>query len=266
MGGCAKVVKIASWNVNGIRSCAGKGFATWLAAENAEYVCLQETKAQTEQLAAELLNPVDGDGKPYKAYFASAKKRGYSGTAIFSKREAVSVVGLGIPEFDDEGRVLAADFEDFVLVSAYFPNSQEAGARLDYKLRFCDAMLEFCDAFRAKGRHLVLSGDYNIAHKPIDLARPEQNEGNAGYLPEERAWMGKFISKGYSDTFRHLHPEPGNYTWWTYRVPSARANNIGWRLDYHCVDREFLPALVSAGIEANVTGSDHCPVTLELEI
>ena len=258
--------KLLSWNVNGIRACAGKGYLDWLSREDADFISLQETKAQLDQLPQEIREPKQKDGGSYFAYWASARKKGYSGTAIFSKRAATKVFTLGIPEFDDEGRTVIADFDDFVLVSAYFPNSQEAGARIEYKIRFCDAILAFCDAMRAEGRHIIVAGDYNIAHKPIDLARPEQNEGNPGYLPEERAWMDAFTSKGYIDSFRHFHPEPGNYTWWTYRVPQARANNVGWRLDYHCVNPEFLPALYDAGIQSQVFGSDHCPVSLYINI
>jgi len=258
--------KLLSWNVNGIRACSGKGFFDWLRRENADFICLQETKAHPDQLPLELRNPVDGEGKPYSVHWANAKRRGYSGTAILSKREPLMVSSLGISEFDDEGRTVIADYGDFVLVSAYFPNSQDAGARLDYKLRFCDAMLAFCDGLRARGRHVVVAGDYNIAHRPIDLARPEQNVGNPGYLPEERAWMDKFTEAGYIDTFRHLCPEPKHYSWWTYRVPTARENNIGWRLDYHCIDPEFLPALAGADIQPDIFGSDHCPVSLILDI
>lgn len=258
--------KLLSWNVNGIRACAGKGFLDWLAAEDADFVCLQETKAHPDQLPGELRNPAGRGGEPYAVYWANAKRRGYSGTAIFSKREASSIRALGLPEFDDEGRTIVADFDDFILVSAYFPNSQDAGARLDYKLRYCGAILALCEDLRTKGRHVVVAGDYNIAHRPIDLARPEQNEGNAGYLPEERAWMDTFTGAGYIDTFRHLCPEPGHYSWWTYRVPQARANNVGWRLDYHCIDPEFLPALAGADIKSSVVGSDHCPVSLALDL
>jgi len=257
---------LRSWNVNGIRACAGKGFLDWLAVEDADFVCLQETKAHPGQLPAELLNPLDGQGKSYAVYWSSAMRKGYSGTAILARREASRIETLGIPEFDDEGRTVIADFDDFILISAYFPNSQDGGARLDYKLRFCASVLDYCNAQRAKGRHVVLAGDYNIAHKPIDLARPDQNEGNPGYLPEERSWMDSFTGAGYIDSFRHLCPEPGNYTWWTYRVPSARANNIGWRLDYHCIDPELLPALLAAGIQPEAKGSDHCPVSLVLDI
>ena len=257
---------ILSWNVNGIRACAGKGLFDFLAKDSPDVLCLQETKAQVPQLPKEFLAPADGQGGAYRSYFADAKRRGYSGVAIYSKKEPLSVRPLGVDEFDEEGRALLADFGPFVLVSAYFPNSQEAGARIDYKLRFCGAILALCDGLRAKGRHVVVAGDYNIAHKPIDLARPDQNEGNPGYLPAERAWMDRFTGAGYIDTFRHLHPEPGNYTWWTYRAPHARENNVGWRLDYHCIDPEFLPAVTAAGIQSKVLGSDHCPVSLELDL
>lgn len=260
------MLRLFSWNVNGIRACAGKGLYDWIARESPDFLCLQETKAHFDQLPDELRMPVDSGGKPYYIYWAQADRRGYSGAAIFSRREAKSVSFLGTAEFDAEGRTMAADFGDFILVSAYFPNSQEAGARLDYKLRYCDAMLSYCDGLVREGRHVVVAGDYNIAHTAIDLARPKENEGNAGYLPEERDWMSKFIGSGYVDTFRTLHPEPGHYSWWTYRVPSARENNIGWRLDYHCVDEGFMPAVRAAAIHPGVTGSDHCPVSLDLDI
>jgi len=260
------MTRIMSWNVNGIRACAEKGFLTWLEAESPDILCLQETKAHPEQLKKELLAPSDGKGGAYFVQWASAKRRGYSGVAILSKREPRSVQGLGLDEFDDEGRVLAADFGDFVLVSAYFPNSQDAGARLDYKLRFCDAILALCDRLVAEKRHVVVAGDYNIAHRPIDLANPKQNEGNPGYLPEERAWMDKYTGSGYVDTLRHFNGEPGQYTWWTYRVPGARDRNIGWRLDYHCVDAGLSPALKTASIHPGVLGSDHCPVSIDLDL
>jgi exodeoxyribonuclease III len=258
--------KLLSWNVNGIRACAGKGFLDWLAAEDADFVCLQETKAHPDQLPAELKEPRGAGGRPYFALWSSARRRGYSGTLILSRREPTAVSSLGIEEFDDEGRTVIADFDDFVLISAYFPNSQEAGRRIDYKLRFCAAIRGLCDSLRASGRHVVVAGDFNIAHTPIDLARPDQNEGNPGYLPAERAWMDEFTGGGYLDSFRCFHPEPGRYTWWTYRVPQARPNNVGWRLDYHCVDPEFRPALLEAEIEASVLGSDHCPVSLFLDL
>jgi len=259
-------MRVFSWNVNGIRACASKGLFDWLARESPDALCLQETKAHPDQLPKEFLAPADGRGGTYRAYWASAKRRGYSGAAILSKREPRSISFLGSGEFDEEGRALVADFGPFTLVSAYFPNSQDAGARLDYKLRFCDAILALCDRIVARGGHVVVAGDYNIAHRPIDLANPKANEGNPGYLPEERAWMDKFTSSGYVDSFRRFDPSPNRYTWWTYRVPGARDRNVGWRIDYTCVDEGFVPALSSAAIHPGVLGSDHCPVSVDLAL
>ncbi len=260
------MITVASWNVNGIRAAATKGFFDWLASSSADVVCLQETKADPSQLGKEFFAPTAGDGRAYRPYWASAKRRGYSGVAIYALEEPRSVRQLGIDEFDDEGRYLEADFGGLTVVSAYFPNSQDAGARLDYKLRFCDAVLARCDAIVAEGRHVSVAGDYNIAHEPIDLTHPKANEGNPGYLPEERAWMTRFLSAGYADTFRRSHPgEAGHYSWWSYRM-KAREKDVGWRLDYHCVDEALLPAVRDASISKAVMGSDHCPVTLSLEL
>jgi exodeoxyribonuclease-3 len=234
--------------------------------ESPDILCIQETKAHPGQLPPELLRPRDRDGASYFSYWASAKKPGYSGVALYSKRQPRTAGTMGIPEFDDEGRVMQADFGDFTLIGAYFPNSQEGGARLGYKLDFCRAMRELCDKLSAEGRRIILCGDYNIAHTPLDLAHPKENEGNPGYFPEERAWMDSFIRAGYADTFRALHPgEAGQYTWWSYRS-NARARNIGWRLDYHCVDPGFMPQVRNSIIRADVPGSDHCPVQLEIAI
>jgi exodeoxyribonuclease-3 len=257
-------MKILSWNVNGIRAVEKKGFAAWLRDESPDILCIQETKASPDQLSKELIMPLDKAGNPYFSCWASAKKKGYSGTAVYSKIEPWDVKYMGIGAFDDEGRVLQADYRDFVLICAYFPNSQEAGARLGYKLDFCAAILELCGSLTAKGRHLVLSGDYNIAHRPIDLARPKENEGNAGFLPEERAWMDAFTGAGYIDTFRYFRPgEGGHYSWWSYRA-GARERNIGWRIDYHCVDPGFIGRVGNSSIRPDVQGSDHCPVQLNL--
>jgi exodeoxyribonuclease-3 len=253
-------MRIISWNVNGIRAVEKRGFLDWLEKESPDVLCLNETKAEPGQLPPKLINP-----QGYRSLWASAKKRGYSGVAIYSKTEPLNVRFMGKAEFDCEGRTLVADFNDFTLIAAYFPNSQDAGARLEYKLAFCAAMLRLCNALVKKGRHIVLCGDYNIAHTPIDLARPKANEGNAGYLPEERAWMDKFTKAGYVDTFRHFHPgETGHYTWWSY-MGTARERNIGWRIDYHCVDSGFLPRVKSSIIRPEVAGSDHCPVEIVLE-
>jgi len=259
-------MRVLSWNVNGIRAVEKKGFVSWMENECADAVCIQETKARPEQLSKELREIKDKNGKPYHAYWASAKKPGYSGVAIYSNTEPLNVKPLGIADFDNEGRVLQAEFKSFTLISAYFPNSQDGGKRLDYKLAFCDAILKLCKKYRKEKRHFVLSGDYNIAHTPIDLARPKENEENAGYLPEERAWMDTFTGAGFIDTFRQLHPGQGNnYSWWSYRM-NARERNVGWRIDYHCTDPEFLAAIKSSTIRPEVHGSDHCPVEILLDI
>jgi exodeoxyribonuclease-3 len=212
-----------------------------------------------------LVNP-QTESAPYYSYWACAQKKGYSGVAIYCKTEPLDVRFMGKSDFDNEGRTLVADYNDFTLIAAYFPNSQDAGKRLDYKLAFCDAILRLCNSLVKKGRHVLLCGDYNIAHTPIDLARPKENEGNAGYLPEERAWMDKFTQAGYVDTFRHFHPgETGQYSWWSYRAGS-RSRNIGWRIDYHCVDSGFLSKVKTSVILPDVMGSDHCPVEIELNL
>ncbi|MEL3911877.1 exodeoxyribonuclease III [Treponema pedis] len=256
------MTSIVSWNVNGIRAVEKKGFLDWLNTENPDILCIQETKARKEQLSSELTEADLPSGK-YFTYWAAAKKAGYSGTAIFSKKEPLSVRTMGLSEFDDEGRVLVADFEKFSVISAYFPNSQDGGARLGYKLDFCSAMLEFCNSLKKNGKNIVLCGDYNIAHKPIDLANPKANEKNPGYLPEEREWMDKFTTSGYTDTFRHFCKEPENYTWWSYRF-KAREKNIGWRIDYACVNDEFVAKIKESIILKDITGSDHCPVKIVL--
>jgi exodeoxyribonuclease-3 len=258
------MMRILSWNVNGIRAVEKRGFVQWFHSEAPDMLCLQETKARPEQLSPELREPQSKGGK-YYAYWASAKKPGYSGVAIFSRVEPKKVRPLGMSKFDDEGRVLIAEYPDFSLISAYFPNSQDAGARLPYKLEFCDAIMALCNGLVKKKRHFVLCGDYNIAHTPIDLARPHENEGNAGYLPEERAWMDAFTAAGHVDMFRQTHPgETGHYSWWSYRA-AARARNVGWRLDYHCIDKAFVDRVKSTCIRPDVEGSDHCPVELELK-
>jgi len=257
-------VRIISWNVNGIRAVEKRGFTDWLAKESPDILCLNETKAKLGQLSPKLANPArSGSGtETYHSYWASAKKPGYSGVAIYSKTEPLRTRFLGTPEFDDEGRVLIAEYDAFTLIATYFPNSQEGGKRLGYKLDFCAEILRLCNSLAESGRHFLLCGDYNIAHRPIDLARPKQNEGNAGYLPEERAWMDEFTGAGHVDTFRHFHPDAtGHYTWWSYRA-GVREKNIGWRIDYHCVDGAFLPKVTSSVIRPEVTGSDHCPVEI----
>ena len=258
-------MKIISWNVNGIRAVEKKGFKEWLLESGADVVCIQETKANPSQLTEELLNPSDEKtGVSYKSYFSSAQKPGYSGTAVYSRTSPDSVEVMGDERFDSEGRVTIAKYGKLAVISAYFPNSQDGGARLDYKLAFCDAMLKKCDFLVAEGFDIVLCGDYNIAHKPIDLANPKSNEKNPGYLPEEREWMDVFTAAGYVDTFRHFCSEPNQYTWWSYRF-HAREKNIGWRIDYQCVNPSFIGRVKSSVILADVLGSDHCPIAVEVE-
>ncbi len=246
--------------MNGIRAVERKGFLDWLRQESPDMLCVQETKASPDQLSSALREPVDGNGSRYHSYWMSAKRKGYSGTAIFSREEPLAVRNFGLPEFDDEGRVTQADYTDFSLISAYFPNSQDTLARLPYKLAFCQAMLSYCNQLIAEGRHIVLCGDYNIAHTRIDIARPDENEGHSGFLPEERAWMDEWLAAGYADTFRRLHPdERDKYSWWSYRG-GARERNVGWRIDYCCVDEAFMPRVQAAVIHPQVYGSDHCPI------
>lgn len=255
------MTSIITWNVNGIRAVHKKGiFLDWLHQENPDVLCLQETKAKKEQLEKDLLEP-----NGYYSYFQSAERPGYSGVATYCKKEPKSVELFGLKEFDREGRVQVLRFQDFHLINAYFPNSQEGGARLDYKIAFCDAMLEYCQSLEKNKDNLVLCGDYNIAHKPIDLKNPESNTKSPGFLPEERAWMDRFIEEsGFIDTFRLFCDAPEHYTWWSYRT-AARKRNVGWRIDYHCVNNSYKQSVQSCEILNQVYGSDHCPVKVNIK-
>ena len=253
-------MKLATWNVNGLRSVSTKGFADWFERSRLDILCLQETKCRPEQLGPELRAP----GGFFSA-FASAEKAGYSGVALLSKAEPRDVwIGLGDPELDREGRVVGAEFKDFVVVSAYFPNSQRDLARLPYKLRFCEAMRAKLESLRASGKHVLIAGDFNVAHREIDLKNPKSNMKNAGFLPEERDWMDRFVGSGWVDAFRKFEPGPGHYTWWSYR-PGVRAKNIGWRLDYFFSNPEFADRLKASRHAHETLGSDHCPVELTLK-
>lgn len=258
-----KVMKLVTWNVNGLRSVQKKNFAGWFAEENADIVCLQEIKVTAENVERDesLLHPGN-----YNSYFSFAEKPGYSGVAIYSKREPTDVrEGLGIAEFDREGRWLEADFKDFTLINSYFPNSQRDHARLPFKLAFCKAAEKRLETLRAKGRHVLICGDFNIAHKEIDLKNPKSNMKNAGFLPEERAWMDRLIEElGWVDTFREFEKGPGHYTWWSYR-PGVRERNIGWRLDYFVSNPESKDRVKIVTHAPEVMGSDHCPVRLQLK-
>lgn len=247
--------------MNGLRACARYGFGQWFEEQAAHVVCLQEIKVRPHELPPELVNP-----NGYHSFFHPAERPGYSGVAIYSKREPISVrYGLGREEIDREGRVLLAEFSNYSVVSTYFPNSQRDHSRLNYKLDFCAAFFKFCQKERRRtGKTLLICGDLNIAHNEIDLRNPKTNQKNAGFLPEERAWLTKFLGHGYVDTFRHFTPGPDHYTWWSYR-PGIRQRNVGWRLDYFLSDAESKTRLRSAFHQHLVKGSDHCPVGVTIK-
>jgi len=252
-------MKIISWNVNGIRAMVRKGFMDWLREESPDVLCLQETKAWPEQVPADVRRP-----KGYHAYWHKAEKKGYSGVLTYTKEEPVIVkTGLGIGEFDSEGRTVITEYTDFILFNIYFPNGKRNPERLEYKLRFYDHFLDVAETLREQGKDIVVCGDLNTAHKPMDLARPKENEKESGFLPVERAWMDKLVDHGYIDTFRHFNKEPDNYTWWDYYT-RARERNVGWRIDYFFISEELLPRLRKAFILSEVMGSDHCPLGIEL--
>ena len=254
-------MEIISWNVNGIRAVHKKGeLENLLLNHSPDILCIQETKANRDQLGEEILNIGS-----YTSYFQSSTvKKGYSGVAIYSKVEPIHVKDMEIEEFDGEGRFIEAKYNDFTLINCYFPNSQEKGKRLDYKLEFCSSLLKYCNSLIASGENVVLCGDYNIAHREIDLKNPKRNEQNPGFLPEERQWMSTFLDKGYVDVFRNFYPEEEKYTWWSYRF-GAREKNIGWRIDYHCVNSAFLDKVKDVKILDEIMGSDHCPVSIILK-
>ncbi|MBI2609177.1 MAG: exodeoxyribonuclease III [Deltaproteobacteria bacterium] len=255
-----KTLKLVSWNVNGLRACAKKGFLDWIGAFKPDILCVQEMKAYPGQLTPELRN-IPG----YQAYFHPAQKKGYSGVATYTRVETKNIqYGLGIEIYDQEGRVLITEHNGFTLVNVYFPNGQRDLNRVPFKLDFSNKLLNLCESLRKKGCELIICGDYNVAHKPIDLKNPKSNENNSGFTLPEREWMDHFLSHGYIDTFRRFNDEPGRYTWWSYR-PGVREKNIGWRIDYHCVTPGLLSHVKKSLILQEVMGSDHCPVVLELQ-
>lgn len=255
------VAKIASWNVNGIRACSKAGLAEWMNSHAADVVMLQEVRADQSQVPEE----ISCLAHYHQHWFPSTVKKGYSGTAILSKSEPKKILnGMGHDEFDGEGRAIAAEFDSFIAVSSYFPNSQTfEGPRLAYKLRFCDAMAAWLKKLGKGGKPVVLGGDFNVAPYEIDLARPKDNTKTPGFLPEERAWMDAFLKSGWIDTWRHQHPEEAKYSWWSART-NARPRNIGWRIDFNVVAKAHVDRIASTDILTGVHGSDHCPVTLDL--
>jgi exodeoxyribonuclease-3 len=256
-------MKLISWNVNGLRAVMNKGFTDVVALHKPDILGIQETKIQPEQLLPEL-REIPG----YQSCFFSAERKGYSGVGVYTKHSPLRVEkGFRYGWEDNEGRVIMLEYPTFIYFNIYFPNGQKDEIRLKYKLEFYEFCLEYFEKMRKEtGKGLIISGDYNTAHHPIDLARPKQNENTSGFLPIERAWMDKFEAHGYVDTFRHIHPgEPDRYSWWSYRA-RARENNVGWRIDYFYVTPDLLPYVKDADILDSLMGSDHCPVSLEMEI
>jgi exodeoxyribonuclease III len=253
-------VRLLSWNVNGIRAVERKGDLQQLLHTAPDVLCLQETKASPDQLGDGVLAP---DG--YHVYWDYAERKGYSGVATFSREEPLDVQrGFGIPRFDVEGRILIAHYPSFTLFNVYFPNGKKDEDRLDYKMDFYETFLEHVDSLRNDGEKLIICGDYNTAHKEIDLAHPKENATKSGFLPKEREWMDRLVAHGFVDTFRLYHPEAGRYSWWDTKT-RARERNVGWRIDYFFVSENLRDAVIDADILTDVEGSDHCPVTLTLE-
>ena len=250
-------MRLVTWNVNGLRACLGKGFLDFFQRVDADVVCLQETKLQPDQIALEL--------PCYRLFWNSAEKKGYSGTAVFTRVEPLSVTcGIGLDAHDHEGRVITAEFDGFFLVCCYTPNAQNELARIDYRMQWEDDFRAYLMELDKK-KPVVLCGDLNVAHEEIDLKNPRSNRGNAGFSDQERGKMTELLSSGFTDTFRALYPDrTGAYTWWSYRF-NARKNNAGWRIDYFIVSDRLLPRVRDNIIHAEVEGSDHCPVELVLD-
>ena len=253
-------MKIVSWNVNGIRAAYKKGFVEFIERLDPDLLCVQETKAQREQCEPAIVNAA---GRA--SFWSSAKRKGYSGTATFCKTEPVSVsYGIGNEDYDSEGRFVITEFEDFTLYNIYFVNGGSGKERHDFKQRFLADLSAHLKPLIAAGKKIIVAGDYNVAHREIDIYDPKGLAGESGFLPEERAWFDSFLALGFVDTFRHFHPNQADrYTWWSY-VERGRLGNRGWRIDYLCVTQNLLPRLKSAEVLDGQMGSDHCPVILEL--
>jgi exodeoxyribonuclease-3 len=254
-------MKLISWNVNGIRAATKKGFLDYLNQEEPDILCIQESKAHKEQLTSEILKD-----HGYHTYWHSGTRKGYSGVATFCKKEPLYIQeGLGIEKYDVEGRVLITEHENFLLYNIYFPNGQKDEFRLKYKLDFYDDLLPIINEQVESGNNVIVTGDWNTAHKPIDLARPKDNVKTSGFMPVERDKLDEYIDNGWVDTFRLFHNEPERYSWWTYRF-GARQRNVGWRIDYFFVNENMIEMCIDADIHPEIQGSDHCPVSLTLDI
>ncbi len=254
-------MRLISWNVNGIRAILNKGLLDIIEKDGMDVLCIQETKAHPEQLPSKVL-----DFGGYHKYFSSAEKKGYSGVTTWTLKEPDEVeYGLGVDRFDSEGRTLITHFGNNALFNIYFPNGKKNAERLQYKLDFYECFLEKAEEYRKNGKDIIVCGDVNTAHREIDLARPKENENVSGFLPIEREWIDRFLSAGYLDTFRELHEEGDNYSWWDYKT-RARERNIGWRIDYFFINKGLKAKLCDAFIRNEVMGSDHCPIGVELDI
>tara|TARA_B100001105_G_scaffold13262_1_gene9724 strand:+ start:84 stop:848 length:765 start_codon:yes stop_codon:yes gene_type:complete len=253
-------MKILTYNVNGIRAALRKDFSSWLKAVNPDIICLQEIKANPEQFEASVFTDLG-----YHCFWNPAEKKGYSGVAILTKTKPQHVeYDCGIEEIDFEGRILRADFDRFSVMSAYFPSGSSGDMRQEFKMKFLTQFQNYVNVLKKDFPNLVISGDYNICHKAIDIHNPQRNKNTSGFLPEEREWMSEFIASGFTDSFRHLNPEPHNYSWWSYRA-NARAKNLGWRIDYNMISENLLSNLSRSAILSQAHHSDHCPVLVELE-
>jgi exodeoxyribonuclease-3 len=254
-----RTLRIVSWNVNGIRACARKGFLDWLGQDKPDVLCVQEARVSPEVLEPELRQPTG-----YHACWNPGSRPGYSGVATFSRvKPDLERTGFGVERFDSEGRIVLTRVAGFDIYNVYFPNGKQSAERLRYKLEFYDWFLEHLVREKRKGRRLVIGGDYNTAHKEIDLAHPRENAKISGFLPEEREWMDRLVAAGFVDTFRLFSDEPGRYTWWS-PLTKARERNVGWRIDYWFVGDDVAPLVKDAFILADVMGSDHCPVGITL--
>ena len=253
-------MKIITWNVNGIRAALGKGALDWAFMRQPDVFCLQEIKARPDQLSAEQKTRAG-----YEVIWNPAERPGYSGVATYYSIPPVGTeLGLSDPRFDNEGRVIRTSHPDFLLYNIYFPNGQRGRDRVDYKLNFYSRLLDICDSLHASGENIIITGDFNTAHMPIDLKNPKENETTSGFLPEEREWVQKFLDHGFVDAYRKLYPERVQYTWWTYRF-AARPRGIGWRLDYYLVSESLFPRVRDVVIHEDIQGSDHCPVEILID-
>lgn len=257
-----KNIRIISYNVNGIRAAIKKGFYDWLGTDPADVICIQETKAHNGDVDIKALEALG-----FEHHWFSAAKKGYSGVAIFTKIKPTAIkTGNGFETSDFEGRVIEVQFGDIKLINAYFPSGTSGEERQSYKYQWLEEMFDYVEKVKKKNPKIILCGDYNIAHEEIDIHDPKGNKKSSGFLPEERAWMTKFLAAGWIDTFRYFHPEPHRYSWWSQRFPSVRLNNKGWRIDYCCVTTALQKQLVEADIFPDVKHSDHCPVYLKIKL